>query len=347
LNFPADRKLSNFIAEGIQMTKQRKWLKGDTHLHTTNSDGNLTTAELIKECRRKGLDWAIITDHNFSTVLNPYYVGGLLVIQGQEVTAKPGHVNMWGAKLPFSAPYTLESFDDYINIINEGKAAGATISVNHPFCKKCGWHLPLEGFPMDCVELWNAPMHIDNMTNIKWWHNELLKGRRIGAVGGSDYHKDYYNVTSLVAMPTTICYAKSNTQEDILEALRNGNSVITQGPDKTMLYLTCGNAVIGETVQWSEGIKVDIKAVKLKKGHRLVVYNNDTVIYNYKAKSFGFHHAELEVQEKGFVRAEVLYEFKSVSKKIYGKVIEKIMPKDVGIPVPPFAYCLTNPIFFE
>lgn len=65
-----------------------------------------------------------------------------------------------------------------------------------------------------------------------------------------------------------------------------------------MLYLTCGNAVIGETVQWSEGIKVDIKAVKLKKGHRAVVYNNDTVIYNYKAKSFGSTMLNLKCRKK-------------------------------------------------
>ncbi len=328
------------------MTNQRKWLKGDTHLHTTNSDGVLTRDQLIERCKKNGLDWAIITDHNFSSVSEPYLDGDLRVIQGEEVTAKPGHVNIWGEKVPFTPPYTLKTFDDYLKIINDAKAAGATISVNHPFCKKCGWHLPLESIPMDCVEVWNAPMHIDNMTNIQWWHNELLMGKRISAVGGSDYHRDYY-VTNLVGMPTTICYAKSNSQEDILEALRNGNCVVTQGPDKTMLYLTCGDAFVGETVPWKKGIKINIKAKRLKKGHRLVIYNNDKVIYSYTAKMYGSHKAELEVPQKGFVRAEVFYEFKPLSKKVYGLLIKKEMPKDIGIPLPPFAYCLTNPIFFE
>lgn len=328
------------------MSNQRQWLKGDTHLHTTNSDGNLTTAELTERCKKNGLDWAIITDHNFPAVDAPYYDGDLLIIQGEEVTGRPGHFNVFGAKMPISAPYKLQSFEDYIEIINQAKATGAVISVNHPFCKRCTWHLPLDGFPMDCVEVWNAPMHIDNMTNIRWWHNQLLQGRRISAVGGSDYHKDYY-VTNLLATPTTVCYAKSNTQADILDALKNGNSFITQGANKTMLYLTCGDAFVGETVQWNEGIKVQVKAEKIKRDHRLVVYNNDVVLFDQKAKKSGTLSAELEVFEKGFVRVEVLYEYKSVAKAIYKQAVKKLMPKDVGITIPPFAYCLTNPIYFE
>jgi len=267
-------------------------------------------------------------------------------MQGEEVTAAIGHVNIWGIKPPFQPPYKLETLEDYVCLLEKAKEAGATISVNHPFCKKCGWHLPLEGFPMDCVEVWNAPMHIDNMTNIEWWHGELLKGRRITAVGGSDYHKDYL-ITNLIGNPTNICYAKSNTQEDILEALRNGSNVISQGPNKTMLYLTCGDAFIGCTVKWEEGLKVSVKAAKLKRGHRLLVYNNKNIIYEYKAKKFCSHEAEVEVKEKGFVFAEVIYEFKPFSKFVYKQVIKKIMPLDKGIPIPPYAYCLANPIFFE
>lgn len=328
------------------MSNQRQWFKGDTHLHTTNSDGNLSPPELIKLCKKNGLNWAIITDHNFPAADAPYYDGDLLVIQGEEVTGKPGHFNAYGVKMPLSAPYKLGSFEDYIKIIRRAKDAGAVISVNHPFCKRCGWHLPLEGVPMDCMEVWNAPMHIDNMTNIRWWHNQLLQGGRISAIGGSDYHKDY-SVTNLLAVPTTVCYAKSNTQEDILDALVKGNSFITQGAGKTMLYLTCGDAFIGETVKWHKGIRAHVKAEKVKRGHRLVVYNNDTILFDQKAKKTGTMNAEIEVAEKGFVRVEVLYEYKNISKMIYKQVVKKMMPKDVGIPIPPLAYCLTNPIFFE
>ena len=45
-----------------------KWYKGDTHLHTTNSDGKYPIEKLIEKCRKIGLDYAIITDHNYNTV---------------------------------------------------------------------------------------------------------------------------------------------------------------------------------------------------------------------------------------------------------------------------------------
>ncbi|WP_297130699.1 hypothetical protein [uncultured Eubacterium sp.] len=32
----------------------RKWYKGDTHLHTTNSDGNMTPEKLIDASREAG-----------------------------------------------------------------------------------------------------------------------------------------------------------------------------------------------------------------------------------------------------------------------------------------------------
>lgn len=42
----------------------RIWLCGDTHMHSSISDGKYTPDELIEKCKAKGLDWIIITDHN-------------------------------------------------------------------------------------------------------------------------------------------------------------------------------------------------------------------------------------------------------------------------------------------
>lgn len=51
---------------------QRHWFKGDTHLHTLNSDGHLHQYELIERCKKLGLDYIIITDHNYDTVEKSY-----------------------------------------------------------------------------------------------------------------------------------------------------------------------------------------------------------------------------------------------------------------------------------
>ncbi len=327
------------------MSKKRSWLKGDTHLHTTDSDGVLSTEELIKGLKKKGLDWAIITDHNYPAADAPYFDEDLLIIQGEEVTAGLGHFNVWGIKMPLQAPYKADTPEEFEKLFKTAKEAGGTVSVNHPFCKNCTWHPPLDGFDMDCIEVWNAPMHIDNLANRTWWHKQLLKGRKIAAVGGSDYHRDFY-VTDFLAMPTTFVYAKSNTQEDVLEALRGGHSFITQGPNKTRLTLSVGESFMGQSVQWYQGIKVRVQARGIKRGHRLKVFNNDTLIYDEKAKKRNLDF-ELQVPQKGFVRAEITYEYNIFSRQIYKLVLLYAMPKDIGLKLPPFIYAMTNPIYFE
>ena len=47
----------------------------------------------------------------------------------------------------------------------------------------------------------------------------------------------------------------------------------------------------------------------------------------------------------GFVRAQIRYDFPAVGKLVYKQVIKKMMPEDAGLPVPSFAWALTNPIW--
>ena len=62
------------------MEQKRIWLKGDTHLHTTNSDGIRTPEQLIGDCKKRGLDWIIITDHNYNTIGEKSYMDGELLV---------------------------------------------------------------------------------------------------------------------------------------------------------------------------------------------------------------------------------------------------------------------------
>ncbi len=323
---------------------RRKWFKGDTHFHSTNSDGKLPFDKLTEKCCKRGLDYMIITDHNYYSISKAFFKENMLVIPGWEYTGDKGHVNFWGSELPPVPSDKPEKYEEYVQQAEKVHAFGGTVSVNHPFCKKCGWHMDLESYDMDCVEVWNSPMHIDNMTNLQWWHSQLLKGRRIAAVGGSDYHEDYV-VTKLIACPTTYVYAEENTEHAILKALRQGNSFVTNSPKSTQLYLTCGDAVSGEEAEWKSGIKATVNAIKLKRKHILRIWNNNKIIYEYTAKSTENHIAEFEIPEKGFIRAEVIYSYGKIGKKIFGFIDSKIVPADKGLEIPDLAWCFTNPIY--
>ncbi len=324
--------------------KNKRWFKGDTHFHSANSDGKLPFDKLVEKCKKRGLDYMIITDHNHYTVNKAFYKDNMLVIPGLEYTGNNGHVNFWGSnfkEIPNERP---QNYEQYVEQANKVHAASGTVSINHPFCKKYGWHMELENFNMDSIEVWNAPMHIDNMTNFAWWQNQLLKGKRIPAVGGSDYHEDYY-VTKLIGCPTTYVYTYENTEDSVLKALKQGSSFITNSPNSTELYLTCKGKNVGEEVEWKNGLTAKIQALKFKKGHTLRIWNNDKIVYEYKMKRTGYHEANFDVPEKGFIRAEVMYSYGKIGKKIFGFIDSFIIPEDKGLEIPELVWCFTNPIY--
>lgn len=325
---------------------EKKWFKGDTHLHTINSDGVLTKGQLVERCKKSGLDFMIITDHNFNSVKESYYDGEMLVIQGQEITVDAGHVNIWGAKVPEEPPYNITTKEDFAEIIDKCKKAGATISLNHPFCSQCGFTIDISDLYCDCVEVWNTIQHTDNMINRDWWVNKLLNGEKLAAIGGSDYHKNYAGL-DILAHPTTFVLAEDNTPSAILEAMRGGHCFVTNSPNSTEIYLTCGDANVGDTVKFEKGITVDVEIKKLMPLHTIHVYNNEKLIYAKKTTSFEDDlYFRCEVQEKGFVRVEITHEYMKAVKPLYKAVEKKILhcTKDE---LPPFMRAFTNPIYFE
>ena len=290
------------------------WFKGDTHIHTSNSDGALHLYELIDKLKGAGLDWAIITDHNYDTVKETYSSDGLTIIKGQEVTTDLGHINTWGGPVGVEMPYKLETEEDAIDLINKTKEKGTLVCLNHPFCSQCGFTTTIDNYDADCVEVWNTIQHSDNAKNMKWWHGQLLKGRRIPAVGGSDYHKDEVGLP-IIAMPTTVIYSKTNEEKDVLDALKSGRSYITNSPNSSEMYLTIGKANVGDEVELNNMEWGEIKVTKLPPFFTLRVYNNDKIVYEHQAKKYEkTHSGTFVIKEKGFVRAEIDYNTTKIKK---------------------------------
>ncbi|MBQ7202952.1 MAG: PHP domain-containing protein [Eubacterium sp.] len=329
---------------------QRRWLKGDTHLHTTNSDGHYHQYELIEKCKKLGLDWIIITDHNYNTVEENYSSDGLQVIQGEEVTGENGHVNVWGTVIKDDKPYDLSDLDAYKKITKKAKKNGGIISVNHPFCSNCPFRLDIDDFDMDCVEVWNTIQHTDNVKNLKWWVKKLDEGKRIAAVGGSDFHRNYAGV-DLLAAPTTIVHAKSNKADDVLEALKEGRSVVTSRPNTSMIYLSVEDAQVGDTVKLDGAATGIVKATKLMPGFILRVYNNDKLVHEHKASGFEREYeAHFGVREKGYVRAEIDYKLKPVFKKVFSIAESQVLSaRNATAPetASELFWAFTNPIWIE
>jgi hypothetical protein len=60
--------------------------KGAIHIHTKLSDGTGSTKSVVKAARQSGLDWIIITDHNYYDT-EEGIIDGVYVIKGEEVSS--------------------------------------------------------------------------------------------------------------------------------------------------------------------------------------------------------------------------------------------------------------------
>lgn len=327
--------------------KEYRYLKGDTHTHSVHSDGVKTITELGYLAIKEGLDFIISTDHNnFAHNKNLPDMPNLTIIPGVELTHYNGHVNIWGKETPYSGSFAVNSFEDFKSLIEQARKNGAIISLNHPFCSICPWKWDLD-FYFDTLEVWNGPMRSDNLKTIEWWHKELLNGRKLPIVGGSDYHHNYLKFIAMFARPTMRVYSQSNTAKDILDAIKKGRSVITANAKSSMIYMTSGDSVVGDTVKIAQDTKVFITVDKLKRGHTLYVNNQNGVLYSYKAKKTSLFKVEFDIKEKGFIQAEIKCKAKGVA-KMSDKVIKYLKnKKDVFKKTPPFIYAITNPIYFE
>jgi hypothetical protein len=117
------------------------WVKGNTHAHSTLSDGNVPPEAAAKWYRDHGYDFLVLTDHNKLAppeVFTACSDDRFLLIPGEEVTTGKGgdiyavHLNALGVKqalAPINAATTAETLLANAEMI---RAAGATVQLNHP-----------------------------------------------------------------------------------------------------------------------------------------------------------------------------------------------------------------------
>ncbi len=243
--------------------KELRLLKGDTHIHTLASDGSLSVREAAWLGKKLGLDYIFITDHNnYFQDFQESDEEGITVLPGMEWTHYKGHAGLLGVKNPFGSAFCVNTLKEAREKLVEAQSNGALLVLDHPFCPYCGWKWGMEHFKYDAVEVWNGGISIaSNEKCLEWWHEQLLQGRKIPIVGGSDFHSP--DALRLIGMPCTCLYSMSRDPEDILYAIRHGNGYISlsaKGPD---LYARAGEKILGETA--GQGSRISICFYNLKK----------------------------------------------------------------------------------
>lgn len=233
-----------------------RFLRGNIHTHTTNSDGMLTTDQVIATYRASGYDFISITDHFLANYAWPiidtrgYQKDGFTTLIGAELHAPRTEVSdLWhivavGLPLDF-APAAAD--EDGPALARRAREAGAFIGIAHP-----AWYsLSLaDAETLDAahsVEIYNHGCQImhDKGDGAYLLDGMLDKGHHLTTYACDDAHfrsPDFGG--GWIELK-----ADANEPDAILEALKQGQFYSTQGPriddirlDDDMIEVDCTSA---------------------------------------------------------------------------------------------------------
>lgn len=175
-----------------------RWLKGNTHTHTTESDGDSPLEAVAGWYEDHGYDFLVITDHNRVTDVSGYS-GRLTLLAGNEISlsaeGKPVHVcGLHTPDLP--TPQPGETIVETLQIATDAiLAAGGVAQANHP-----NWHWAFGAKELTQVkgcallEIFNANWDTNNFggggspSTDEMWDEALTAGLRIWGVASDDMH---------------------------------------------------------------------------------------------------------------------------------------------------------------
>ncbi|HEX6125538.1 MAG TPA: CehA/McbA family metallohydrolase [Pyrinomonadaceae bacterium] len=241
--------------------KKLSWFKGNTHTHTTNSDGDSPPAEVVTWYKNNGYDFLVITDHEHITDVAPLNTqfadgGKFLVIQGQEVTdrfdKKPYHVNGLGLSrvvMPQRGTGVVANLQKNIDAVRE---AGGLAQVNHP---NFGWAITagdlMQVKGASLVEIYSGHPLV-NMSGgggvpsvEEMWDAVLTNGRVFYGVAVDDSHSLKRMGDRTAATPGhgwVVVRAEELTSSAILSALEKGEFYASTGVELDD-YAVTSNAI--------------------------------------------------------------------------------------------------------
>lgn len=235
-------------------------LKGDFHTHSYYSDGADGLAMTPADYREEGFDFFALTDHNrmyTSEMAAKLYENvplGMHIMLGEEVHT-PGsmlHIVNAGAKKSVCNKYISdpEAYQREVDLIEKGlthiseqyrrraamakwacdeihKEGGIAIFA-HPFWSSNIYNISEEFCDIlfdekifDAFEIMGGIGQKHNNLQLALWQEQLAKGNALPIVGSSDSHNHDFT-KNIFARRFTVVFARSNTTEDILEAVRGG-----------------------------------------------------------------------------------------------------------------------------
>jgi predicted metal-dependent phosphoesterase TrpH len=184
--------------------QQTRWVKGNTHTHTSNSDGNETPRRVMRWYQDYGYHFLMITDHNMiseTAALDSDRNDDFILIPGEEISLafqkRQAHVCSFNPKQPAAAKAGTTITETLQNAIDASRLSGGLPQINHPQRR---WSLAasdIKGLRNVCLfELLNPQRESNNFAaggqpgTEGLWDSLLTAGMVLYGVAADDAH-DY------------------------------------------------------------------------------------------------------------------------------------------------------------
>ena len=234
------------------------WYRGDCHAHTFHSDAKGAPEMLHEEAKIAGLDFLFITDHNNMTAWSAYFRSAssreLLFLPGMEITTIDGHANALG--ISRWVDFRVEQPGDPAILAQQVALAGGILSINHDK-PPIPWRHPVP--QIDCMEVWQRHWLAANEVSLARYEQLLRQGRRITAIGGSDYHPPAsidLSVPFRLGTPTTVLYCEELSRDGVMRALRSGQGYVTEAPNGPSIILEAEGTGMGGVLPSRSGRRI-------------------------------------------------------------------------------------------
>ena len=222
-----------------------KFFRGNLHGHSNNSDGKLNPEEVCGNYIEKGYDFISITDHflemfNYPITIPDLKIKNFTFIPGAEFhtsTMENGelwHVLALGLSDKFKPPnqpnFLINPKSENIESLSSRLfQAGSFVSLTHPEWNGMTLQDTLKIKEVHAIEIYNhgCAIECDRGSGVAVLDQILNDGKKISIIATDDSHFHIDDASGGWVMVKS----EINSEEALLEALKNGHYYSSQGPD--------------------------------------------------------------------------------------------------------------------
>lgn len=201
-----------------------RWLKGNLHAHTTESDGACSPADVIADYASRGYDFLAVSDHDLLVPLDAYRAATpLTLIQATESGGGP-HILCVGLREGISPTHDRQA------VIDQAVAQGGMAILNHP-----NWGTGFRHWSQDTLESLHGHAGIEIYNGIidflegsslatDRWDMLLSKGLRVWGFANDDSHAPEH-----VGRAWAMVDSPERTEDAVCSAMRAGRFYASTG----------------------------------------------------------------------------------------------------------------------